>query len=69
MAGKLKVTNLPDNHIQFAKAVAVAAESHGIEKFVLEYLPDFDSDNPELTFWGKLKIVFGAKDGRGRPIT
>lgn len=64
---KLTAMELPDNHVQFAKDVAAAAEKHGVEKFVLEYQPEFDISNAELTFWGKLKIVFGSKDGRGRP--
>lgn len=67
MKNKLTPTELPENHIDFAKAVAVAAREHGIEKFTLEYCPEFDGADTALTFWGKLKVHFSSTDGRGRP--
>ena len=67
MANELKATELPNNHIEFAQAVADAADRHSIDRFVLEYQPEFDIQNPSLTFWGKLKVIFSAKDRRGRP--
>ncbi len=67
MSNKLVPTELPENHVEFAKELAEAAKKHGIEEFTLEYKPKFDMDDTALTFWGKLKVLFSAKDGRGRP--
>ena len=67
MPNQLTPNELPDSHIEFAKEIAQAARKHGMDKFTLEYQPKFDIDNPALTFWGKLKVVFSAVDGRGRP--
>ena len=36
MTNKLTPTEIPDNHVDFAKEIAEAAKKHGIKEFTLE---------------------------------
>ena len=55
---------VPKSHIAFANAVAKLAEENGIRSFVLSYSQDNHYDN---RIYGEPKVIFHAKDGRGRP--
>lgn len=63
---RLEVPQVPDSYTLFAQAVADAARKHGIEKFSLEFSPDFETQI-SLQIRGAVKVSFSSKDGRGRP--
>jgi len=67
---QVKPIEIPQSHIDFAKAVADLADVNGIAEFRMEYEPNWREEKGEQ--WdrrvrGKARIHFRAKDGRGRP--
>lgn len=56
----------------FAKAAAALAESHGIKRFEMTVQVDYgdeDQFEPRVHHTGEVKVIFSAKDGRGRPCS
>ncbi len=66
MSNKFEAPEIPEFHALFAKDVAEAAKKHGIDRFTLEYRPNY-SLRHNHSIHGNLKIHFSSADGRGRP--
>lgn len=59
---------IPDEHIQFAKAVADLAEAGGIDCFSLKYKPDYHYNHSDpRSVHGEITINYTKRDQRGRP--
>ena len=54
----------------FAKAAAALAQSHGIKRFEMSVHLDYGEENelnPKVSNDGEIKVIYNARDGRGRP--
>ncbi len=59
---------IPPCYVNFAKACAALAESHGIKSFQLKITPSWRDPSPEnVRVHGDIQINYTAMDGRGRP--
>lgn len=60
---------IPDQVVDFSKAVSDLAVQHGMERFTLTTRPNFDVRNQQHDhrIHGEMVIHFSAVDGRGRP--
>lgn len=59
---------IPQQQVEFAKAVAKIATEHGIDNFTMSYRPDREQRQAASGHrHSDLKIQFSSVDGRGRP--
>ena len=67
---KIEMPEVPENHIEFAKAVKKAADEFGIEKLSVTYRPAFENRlELDRRFNGDMKIHYSSVDGRCRPAS
>ena len=64
----IKPPEIPQEHVDFAKAVAELADNFGMDQFEMTYRPVFENrmQYPDL-LGANLKITYKSVDGRGRP--
>ncbi len=65
---EIQAPELPENHAEFARAVADLADKFGMNAFEMTYKPHWHQE-PKLpsNISGDVKITYRNTDGRGRP--
>jgi hypothetical protein len=66
----IKGIDIPENHVEFAKAVSELADKFGMDKFEMTYRPKYGEHldrGIDRRVNGDMKIHYSAVDGRGRP--
>lgn len=57
--------SIPQSYVNFAKALAALADSHGIKTAQIKITPDWQDEARNIH--GDVQINYSSKDGRGRP--
>ena len=67
-ADQFEPQKIPEGCVDFAKAVALAANEHGVDKCTVDFSPKFkEFPDTNRRYFGLLRIKYSAVDGRGRP--